>query len=300
VTVATVRRHVVGYVVYLVYRVMHAVCPMLPTRSGRRVFEAGGRLLFRLAPRMRATVAANQSQVLGRPPDDPLVQASAREAFAGYARYWFDTFNVLSWSDRRIVDAFPFQALDLVEKGLAEGKGVVIALPHMGNWDVAGKAMAIRLAPIVSVAEHLEPEPLFELFLRHRGELSMDIVDLAGEHVGRQLTQQLERNRIVALVADRDLTGGGVEVEMFGRTRRMPVGPALLAISSGAPLLAAPIVTTPDGWSLRFRPVTAERTGRRKDDVRALTRALAAEFERGIAMSPSDWHLFQPGWPDAP
>jgi KDO2-lipid IV(A) lauroyltransferase len=301
VTLATIRRQVVGYAVYLVYRLLHAVCPMLPTRSGRRAFQAGGRLLFRLAPGMRATVAANQAQVLGRPADDPLVQASAREAFAGYARYWFDTFNVLSWPDERIVEAFPFESLELVEKALAEGNGALIALPHMGNWDVAGKAMAIRLAPIVSVAEHLQPEPLFELFLRHRAELSMDIVDLAGEHVGRQLTHQLERNRIVALVADRDLTGGGAEVEMFGRRRRMPVGPAMLAISSGAPLLAAPIVTTPTGWRLRFRTVTAERTGRRKDDVIALTRALAEEFERGIASSPSDWHLFQPGWePDAP
>jgi lauroyl/myristoyl acyltransferase len=301
VTVSGLRRQVVGYAVYLVYRLMHAVCPKLPTRSGRRVFQAAGRLLFALAPGMRARVAANQAQVLGRPLDDPLVQASTREAFAGYARYWFDTFNVLSWSDQRILEAFPFDALDLVEKALAEGKGVVIGLPHMGNWDVAGKAMAIRLAPVVSVAEHLHPEPLFELFLRHRAELSMDIVDLAGEHVGRQLTQQLERNRIVALVADRDLSGGGTEVEMFGRVRRMPVGPAMLAISSGAPLLAAPIVTTPRGWSLRFHTVSADRTGRRRDDVVALTRALATEFERGIASSPSDWHLFQPGWePVAP
>jgi phosphatidylinositol dimannoside acyltransferase len=292
----SLRRRVVGTVTYLAYRMMHAVCPKLPTRSGRRAFQAAGRLLFRLAPRMRATVAANQAQVLGRPADDPLVQASTREAFAGYARYWFDTFNVLSWPDEAILEAFPFESLDLVEKALAEGKGVVVALPHMGNWDVAGKAMALRLGPVVSVAEHLEPEPLFELFLRHRAELSMDIIDLASDHVGRQLTHQLERNRIVALVADRDLSGGGVEVEMFGRSRRMPAGPALVSLSAGAPLLAAPIVTTPAGWALRFRSVNAERTGRRKDDVVALTRALAAEFERGIAASPSDWHLFQPGW----
>ncbi|HEX6401417.1 MAG TPA: phosphatidylinositol mannoside acyltransferase [Actinomycetota bacterium] len=292
----SLRRRVVGYVTYATYRLMHAVCPMLPTRSGRRLFQAAGRLLYRVAPRMRATVAANQAQVLGRPIDDALVQASTREAFAGYARYWFDTFHVLSWSDEEVLEAFPFEGLDLVEKALAEGKGVLIALPHMGNWDVAGKAMAIRLTTVVSVAEHLEPEPLFELFLRHRNELGMEIVDLGSEHVGRQLTQQLERNRIVALVADRDLSGGGTEVEMFGRTRRMPAGPALLSLSAGAPLLATSIVTTPTGWELRFRTVTAPRTGRRKEDVVALTRALAAEFERGIAESPSDWHLFQPGW----
>jgi KDO2-lipid IV(A) lauroyltransferase len=294
----SLRSRITGQATYLVYRLLHAVCPLVPTRPGRRAFEAAGRLAYRLLPRLRGVVTANQAQVLGRPVTDPLVQASAREAFVRYARYWFDTFNVLSWPDERILAACPFEGLDLVEKGLAEGKGVVIALPHMGNWDVAGKAMGIRAAPIVSVAEHLQPEALFRLFLEHRRELSMDIVDLASDHVGRQLTQQLERNRIVALVADRDLTGGGTEVEMFGRTRRMPAGPAMLAVSSGAPLLATPIVTTPTGWSLRFTTVTAERTGDRKQDVRALTRALAAAFERAIASAPSDWHLFQPGWDD--
>lgn len=290
------RDRVVGQATYLAYRAMHAVCPLVPSRSGRRVFEAAGRMLFRLAPRMRTVVSGNQSQVLGRPADDRLVQASAREAFARYARYWFDTFNVLGWSDERVVESFRFDNLELVEKALAEGKGVVIGLPHMGNWDVGGRAMALRLAPIVSVAEHLKPEPLFELFLEHRRALGMEIVDLASAHVGRQLTQQLERNRIVALVADRDLSGGGLEVEMFGRPRRMPIGPAMVSLSSGAPLLAAPIVTTPQGWSLTFSAVSVERTGRRKEDIVALTRALAAAFERGIASSPADWHLFQSGW----
>lgn len=290
------RAEIAGQLTYWTYRLLVAVCPLLPTRSGRRVFEAAGRLLFRLAPRMRATVTGNQAQVLGRPPADPLVGASAQEAFTRYARYWFDTFHVLGWPDERVAEAFHFENLDLVEKALAEGKGAVIALPHMGNWDVGGRAMAIRIAPIVSVAEHLKPDRLFELFLEHRRRLGMDIIDLASDHVGRQLTHQLDRNRIVALVADRDLSGGGVEVEMFGRTRRMPSGPAMLSVSSGAPLLAGPILTTPEGWSLSFSEVSVERTGRRKEDVVALTRALASAFERGIASSPADWHLFQPGW----
>ena len=295
----SVRAEIGGRLTFWTYRLMVALCPLLPTRSGRHVFAGAGRLLHRLAPGMRATVTANQAQALGRPAGDPLVRASAQEAFARYARYWFDTFHVLGWSDERVVEAFRFDNLDLVEKGLAEGKGVVIALPHMGNWDVGGRAMAIRLAPVVSVAEHLKPEPLFELFLEHRRRLGIDIIDLASDHVGRQLTHELERNRIVALVADRDLSGGGVEVEMFGRTRRMPSGPAMLSVSSEASLLAGAILTTPEGWSLTFREVSVERTGRRKEDVLALTRALASAFERGIASSPADWHLFQPGWDHA-
>jgi phosphatidylinositol dimannoside acyltransferase len=290
------RARAVETITYLGYRAMHRFVPLLPTRTGRAIFVGGGRLLFRLLPRKRAIVAANQAQVLGRPADDPLVQASTREAFALYARYWFDSFNVLSWSDEQVVEAFRFANLDLVEKGLANGKGVVIGLPHMSNWDVGGRAMAIRAAPLVSVAEHLEPEELFRLFLEHRRELRMDIIDLATPHVGRQLSGRLEKNRIVALVADRDLTGGGVEVEMFGRARRMPAGPAMLSLATGAPLLAAQIVTTPDGWTLTFREISIEPTGRRKDDIRELTQALATAFETGISAAPSDWHLFQPAW----
>jgi lauroyl/myristoyl acyltransferase len=290
------RRRAAETATYLIYRFMSWLGPILPTKSGRSFYQAVGRLFFRLAPGTRATVAANQAQVLGRPVDDPLVQASTREAFALYARYWFDMFNVLGWSDERVVESFRFEGAEHVEKGLADGKGVVIALPHTGNWDVGGRAMGLRVAPVVSVAEHLKPDRLFELFLEHRRLLGIDIIDLASDHVGRQLTQRLEQNRIVALVADRDLSGGGVEVEMFGRTRRMPAGPALLALSAGAPLLSGPTYTTGDGWVEVLTPVTIEPTGRRKDDIIALTRALAAAFERAIAAAPPDWHMFQPGW----
>jgi phosphatidylinositol dimannoside acyltransferase len=290
------RRWALENATYLLYRFMSWLGPILPTRSGRSAYESAGRLFYGLASGARATVGANQAQVLGRPVEDPLVQASTREAFALYGRYWFDTFHVLGWSDERVVDSFRFEGIEHVEKGLADGKGVVIALPHTGNWDVGGRAMGLRIGPVVSVAEHLKPERLFELFLEHRRQLGMEIIDLASDHVGRQLTQRLEQNRIVALVADRDLSGGGVEVEMFGRTRRMPAGPALLALSAGAPLLSGPTYTTKDGWVEVLTPVSIEPTGKRKDDIIALTRGLAAAFERAIAAAPPDWHLFQPGW----
>jgi phosphatidylinositol dimannoside acyltransferase len=290
------RRRATETATYVLYRSLSWLAPLLPTRSGRSAYESAGRLFFRLASGVRATVAANQAQVLGRPVDDPLVQASTREAFALYGRYWFDTFHVLGWNDERVMDSFRFEGAEHVEKGLADGKGVIIALPHTGNWDVGGRAMGLRVAPVVSVAEHLKPDRLFELFLEHRRQLGMEIIDLSSDHVGRQLTQRLEQNRVVALVADRDLSGGGVEVEMFGRARRMPAGPALLALSSGAPLLSGPTYTTREGWVEVLTPVSIEPTGKRKDDIIALTRALAAAFERAIAAAPPDWHLFQPGW----
>jgi KDO2-lipid IV(A) lauroyltransferase len=139
---------------------------------------------------------------------------------------------------------------------------------------------------------------LSELFLRHREELGMRIIPLSKDgHVGQQLKQLLADNWIVALVADRDLGGRGVEVEMFGERRRVPAGPALLSLTTDAPLCVCPVQTLSDGWSVTIGdPIEFERTGETKRDVVELTRRMAAEFERAIAANPPDWHLFQPGW----
>ena len=126
----------------------------------------------------------------------------------------------------------------------------------------------------------------------------MKIVSLdSTARVGPQLLELLADNWVIALVADRDLTGRGVEVEMFGATRRLPAGPALLSLTSGAPLMACPVYTTHWGWHCRIgRPLEIETTGKTRTDVTTLTRALAREFERMISAKPTDWHMFQPAW----
>jgi lauroyl/myristoyl acyltransferase len=125
----------------------------------------------------------------------------------------------------------------------------------------------------------------------------MDVVGLSDPEVGRKLVAALGEGRIIALVADRDFTGRGVSVEMFGRTRTIPAGPALLSISTGAPLMVTPTYTTPRGWRIQVgEPLSIEPAGDRRADVRALTTLMARSFEEAIAAAPSDWHLFQPGW----
>ena len=282
--------------VYWLYRSMEGLARRLPTSSGRRVFEAFGSAAHALLPKVRATVAANQGQVLGREPTDPLVESSTRAAFRLYARYWFDTFDAIDWSDERMNDAFHWTNFELFREPLAAGTGAITVLPHFGNWDVAGRAMAAQGIPVLSVAERLRPERLFELFLDHRRAMKMDIVALDDKRVGRALREAIAANRIVALVCDRDLTGRGLQVEMFGATRMMPLGPAALALSTGAPLVAAAVHSVEDGWSCTLSSVDAMRTGDRHADAAALTIAIAAEFERIISTHPADWHLFQPGW----
>ena len=175
---------------------------------------------------------------------------------------------------------------------------MICALPHMGNWDAAGRWLVATGQRLVSVAEQLEPPRLFELFLEHRRSLGMDIIGTSDARVGQQLAARLADNRVVALVADRDLSGRGVEVTMFGKARKLPAGPALLSITTGAPLMVCPVYQTTDGWVCVFgAPLQIEPSGDRRSDVVALTELMGEAFERAIAAAPSDWHMFQPGWP---
>jgi KDO2-lipid IV(A) lauroyltransferase len=275
------------------------IARVLPTHTGRWVFASCGGLAYRLLPKVRAIVAGNQARVLGRPPGDPLVQASTRAAFRSYARYWFDTFHVTEWDDEQVRAAFAIEGFEHLRDPVQRGQGVIAVLPHLGNWDAAGRAMGAYGIPVVAVAEELRPQRLFELFVRTREGLHMRVVGHAGQSVGRDLQKALAAGEVVALVADRDLAGRGLEVEMFGALRRLPVGPAMLALSTGAPIVTADVYQTRDGWSITFRPLPeSPRTGDRRTDVAAITEAIAAAFERAIAAAPEDWHLFQPAWGD--
>ncbi len=282
---------------YWAYRGLEWLGSRLPDRAGRRTFRALGRIAYRTMRGVRATVTVNQARVLGVEPSSELARAAAREAFDLYARYWYDTFRIRALTPAEINKRTQWEGIERIDRALEEGRGCITVLPHMGNWDVAGHWLAVNGYRIASVAEELEPRRLFELFLAHREALGMKILPLSANGVGQRLAALLADNWIVALVADRDLTGRGVEVEMFGAPRRLPAGPAMLSLSTGAPLLVCPVYTLDEGWLVRIgEPIEIERTGVMREDARTLTRQMAAAFERAIAARPVDWHMFQPGW----
>ncbi len=283
---------------YWAYRSVANLAAVLPERAGRRVLSALGGVAYRTLPGVRATVAANQARVLGVEPGSDLAEAAAREAFELYARYWYDTFRLRVMPPEEVNKRTTTAGIEHIDRALEAGRGCIAVVPHMGNWDAAGYWLAVNGYRVVSVAEELRPRRLFELFLEHRERLGLRIVPLSpGTHVGQQLAGLLSENWIAGLVADRDLTGRGVEVEMFGAKRRLPAGPALLSLSSGAPLMVCAVSTTDDGWFIRVNePLEIERTGVIREDVAAFTRLMAAEFERAIAARPVDWHMFQPAW----
>jgi lauroyl/myristoyl acyltransferase len=270
----------------------------LPRRIGLPAAQWYFRRLFEWSAPKREVVAGNLARVLGHPPDSPLVRAATKECFALYGRYWYETFALRTMPPEEVDRRFSLEGLEHVDEALAKGKGIVLALPHMGNWDAAGHWLCIKGYRMTAVAEELKPRSVFELFLRHRRALGMGIVPLSGTaKVGTKLVELLSNNQIITLVADRDLTGRGVEVEMFGAPRRLPAGPAYLALATETPLSVCAVFTTPNGWDTKIGPpVQIERIGVMRDDVTALTRVMAAGFERYIASSPADWHMFQPAW----
>jgi KDO2-lipid IV(A) lauroyltransferase len=194
-------------------------------------------------------------------------------------------------------DRFRIDGLDLVDKALAEGKGVVIGTPHLGNWDLGAAWFAARGYQPTTVVEPIEPPALFEWFCSYRRALGMGIVPL-GPDAGSVLLKKLREGLMVGLVCDRDLVGNGIEVEFFGERTTFPAGPATLALRAGAPLMAGANFFEGDAHRCIMRPpIDTSRHGSVKEDIARITQALAGEFETLIRRAPEQWHLLQPNWP---
>jgi KDO2-lipid IV(A) lauroyltransferase len=285
-------------IAYYVYANASRLAVSLPESAGRFVFQSGARLAERFGSKSRETVAANLARVLGQPADSSLVRRAVHEAFSLYGRYWHESFRFGSMREEEFEKRMNAEGFEHVDEALEKGKGAILVAPHMGNWDAAGRWLGLRDYNVITVAEALKPERLLQMFLRQREAFGIEVLPLrANGGVGKRLGERLAENWVVGLVADRDLTGRGVEVEMFGATRSLPAGPAVLSLNSGAPLHVAGLYTTKHGWRARAGPaLSIEKTGDMKTDVAALTREMGREFERAIAAAPSDWHMFQPAW----
>lgn len=236
----------------------------------------------------------NLSRVLGTTPDEvpqPLILASLRS----YARYWREAFRLPSMDPIRLADIIESSAtgLEHIHHAVEHGTGAVLALPHSGNWDLAGVWLVQRVGSPTVVAERLAPESLFRRFVRFRERLGFEIIPLTGSATPPfpQLLARIRQGRIVGLLGERDLSGRGVPVTFFGAEARLPAGPARLAIDTGAPLLPVHCWFSPGGWGFRVDPPLDTSGG-----VRATTQTLADRFAAGIAAHPADWHMLQPLW----
>ncbi|MEU9353902.1 phosphatidylinositol mannoside acyltransferase [Streptomyces griseoloalbus] len=223
----------------------------------------------------------------------------SRAGMRSYLRYWMESFRLPAWSTERIAAGVDVKDLHHLTDGMAAGKGVVLALPHLANWDLAGAWLTTELGiPFTTVAERLKPETLYDRFVAYREGLGMEVLPHNGGSAFGTLARRLRDGGLVCLVADRDLSASGAEVDFFGETARMPAGPALLAQHTGARLLPATLWYD-DSPVMRGRvhpPVEVPESGTRSEKTSVMTQALADAFATGIADHPEDWHMLQRLW----
>ena len=273
------------------------ICRM-PESWARWTFRVAGDIAWRRqGPRVQV-LEGNLRRVLGPDATGAELRALSRESMQSYARYWLEIFRLpVIPMERLVAETDSSGDVQAALDYLKAGRGVIFALPHMGNWDQAGAWIIHQGAgSFTTVMERLKPESVYDKFVAFREGLGMEVLPASGGagHAFGILAQRLRAGKLVCLPADRDVTGSGIEVEFFGEKAKMMVGSAALAERTGAALFPAILWYEGDRWGIfvdKEIPVPAE--GDRKQKVAAMMQDLARSFEAGIRAHPADWHMLQ-------
>lgn len=281
---------------YLALRLGLGIVGWLPGSFARRIGRGAG-TVWHLFDRGRREMARRHMARILRPGQD--VNTAASEVMKSYGRYFAEALWVDASRVPEILASTEVEGLHLLLEARDAGAGMILGLPHMGNWEVAAPVAVTREIPIVAVAERLPNQRITDWFTALRAEFGIEIVlATGGTEVMRRLESALHNNKAVALLSDRDLKGRGVEVEFFGEKTTLPRGPATLVLRTGAPLLPVATYFTDEGYRAVVRPALRVPTGgSRSERVKALTQSLADEMEKLIMVAPTQWHLVQPNWP---
>ena len=279
------------------YALGWALSCRVPESWARAAFLFAGDIAWRRQGRGVQRLEANLRRVIGPQASGKELRALSRAGMRSYARYWMEVFRLPVISREQIlVGTVTNGGEQAALAQMAAGRGVVFALPHTGNWEVAGAWIIARGAgKFTTVAERLKPESVFLRFLAFRESLGFEVLPATGGNSRfGVLAQRLRAGGMVCLPADRDVTGGGIDVEFFGQKARMMGGPAALAVQTGAALLPAVLWFEGRGWGVHIYPeVPVPAEGSRRDKIAAMTQQMARDFEAGIAAHPEDWHMLQ-------
>lgn len=278
---------------YNAYRWLARFAEVLPRSAIPVVASVSARVGVVMLPQKRRLVSRHLGRVMGR----VATSGEVRSAFAEYVRYWLEALRLPSVPFETVARHVDVEGAEHLERARAQGKGALLALAHLGNWDVAGRWLVESGVPLSVVAERLEPPRLHTWFTDFRRSLGFDVL-VNGPAITGEIVSALARNDAVALLCDRDVDGSGRSVEFFGEVTALPAGPAVLALRTGATLL--PVGIYADG--LRYRlvvqpPVDASRRGEFRDDVARVHADLVSVMESLIEKAPTQWHLFGANWP---
>ncbi len=282
---------------YLAYRAGAGIFGALPEPIIRRLGRWAGRLYWLWDRERRAMAIRHMGRVLGRS-DMRTVERAAREVFSAYGRYWAETLWFRPRREKAVRSRVTLTGLEHVRAAQESGRPIVAALPHMGNWELAGTLSEDAGVRITAVAEALANRRLARWFIGIRARLGIHVVLAEGLSTMRALRKDMTEGRVIALVADRNIGGRGVEVEFFGERTTLPAGPAVLAIRNDAVLL--PVVSyfkRAAGHRVVVFPPIEDPGPEDRDRMVSITQQLANRYEDMIREAPTQWHLVQPNWP---
>jgi lauroyl/myristoyl acyltransferase len=279
------------------FRLGWSVVCRLPESAARAGFQFFADVAWRRQGPGVQVLEGNLRRVLGPDATGADVRYFSRESMRSYARYWLEVFRLPVMPVERLVEGMhDIGHIQDAFDCLAAGRGVVFALPHMGNWDQGGAWIIARGAsPFTTVAERIKPEAVYERFVAFREGLGMEVLPASGgDRPFGILARRLRAGQVVALPCDRDISGHGIEVDFFGEKARMMAGPAALAVQTGAALMPAVLWFEEDGWGVNIGPeIPVPEAGDRKERIKTMTQQVARFFEDGIAEHPQDWHMLQ-------
>jgi lauroyl/myristoyl acyltransferase len=279
------------------YRLGWSLVCRLPESWMRALFQFGGDIAWRRQGRGVQRLEANLRRVIGPQASGKELRALSRQAMRSYARYWLEAFRLPVIGKQRILD--DMRAIGEEQTAfahMAAGRGVIFALGHMGNWEHAGAWIIARGAgKFTTVMERLKPESVYDSFVEFRESLGFEVLPATG---GARpfgiLAQRLRAGQLVCLLADRDVTGSGIEVEFFGEKARMMGGPAALALQTGAALMPVTLWYEGPYWGAHIhQEIPVPQSGDRRQKVAAMTQEFARVLEEAIKAHPADWHMLQ-------
>ena len=276
----------------------------LPERAAYGLFDRVADIAVRRGGLGIERLRANYRRVrpeLSEAELDDLVRAGMRS----YMRYYCEAFRLPSLRREQVDGAVEVRGEEEIAERSSRGEAAVVFVGHLGNFDLAGAWSAGNLMPVTTVAERLKPEEVYQEFVAFRRSIDMDIIPLTGGDDPFQglLAAARGGGRIIALAADRDLTNGGVEVDLLGHRARMAKGPAVLSLMTGAPLYAARIwyERAPRGEGLGGYRTVIEFSERLEPRVTGTTAVRAADLVQQCAdhlavtirEHTSSWHMLQ-------
>jgi KDO2-lipid IV(A) lauroyltransferase len=282
-----------SWLTYFIYTALWTFVRLLPEKSAYGLFEQIANIAYRRNGKRVQRLRSNYEIVITDVSSNDR-EVLVRKGISSAMRYWCDTFRISDWSTEKIVSSTRAINEHFLFDPIREKRGVIVAVPHAGNWDHAGAYFCAKGARDNTVAEHLKPERLFRKFLAHRERMGMRVLDLNAGVLDDLRNILRDERELVALVADRDLSRSGIDVRFFGKVARMPAGPAILAFETEADLITAYVVYRKDGIEVSFTPpIKVNREADRSREVSRITQVIAGRFEDAIRNDPASWHMQQ-------